>query len=126
MAFETPTDTINRLLAARSSMDVDAALDCYETNASVVMEPGHVARGLDSIRAFTQATLSLPITFGARMVIEGDAIALHISEWIIRPVGGAEISGRTADVLRRQSDGRWLLMIDNPWGTALLDATEKI
>ena len=79
MAFDTPTDTISRLLAARSNMDIDAALDCYEPDASVVIEPGLVAKGLNSIRTFTQATLSLPITFGSRKFIENDGIALHIS-----------------------------------------------
>jgi ketosteroid isomerase-like protein len=26
----------------------------------------------------------------------------------------------SADVLRRQADGRWLFVIDNPWGTSIL------
>lgn len=33
-----------------------------------------------------------------------------------------DLSGRTADVLRRQPDGGWLMAIDNPYGTDLLPA----
>jgi ketosteroid isomerase-like protein len=28
-----------------------------------------------------------------------------------------KLTGRNADVLRRQSDGGWRFVIDNPWGT---------
>jgi len=27
------------------------------------------------------------------------------------------LTGRNGDVLRRQSDGSWRFVIDNPWGT---------
>jgi len=27
------------------------------------------------------------------------------------------LTGQNADVLRRQSDGSWRFVIDNPWGT---------
>jgi hypothetical protein len=27
------------------------------------------------------------------------------------------LTGHNADVLRRQSDGAWRFVIDNPWGT---------
>ena len=35
---------------------------------------------------------------------------------------GSEVrqTGRTTDVLRRQEDGVWRLVIDNPWGTTIL------
>jgi ketosteroid isomerase-like protein len=57
--------------------------------------------------------------------VEGAEITLHLSEWKLTGVdsGGKPIdwSGRTCDVLRKQSDGGWLVALDNPWGTALLD-----
>jgi ketosteroid isomerase-like protein len=30
------------------------------------------------------------------------------------------MDGVTSDVLRRQADGRWLFVIDNPWGAGVL------
>lgn len=33
-----------------------------------------------------------------------------------------ELSGRSADVLHRDAGGAWRILIDNPWGAAVLDA----
>jgi hypothetical protein len=30
------------------------------------------------------------------------------------------MGGESSDILRRQSDGRWLIAIDNPWGAQVL------
>jgi hypothetical protein len=32
------------------------------------------------------------------------------------------LAGQTSDVARRQADGRWLIMIDNPFGGQGADA----
>lgn len=121
MRFSKPLDTIFHLLAARSHGDLAAALTCYEANATVVMEPGKFARGETAIKTFIEATIVLPITFGGHAIVEAEDIGLHLSQWTIRRADGTEISGRTTDVLRRQPDGNWLLAIDNPWGSSLLD-----
>ena len=121
MSFSRPLHTITYLLAARARGDVAAALSCYEPNATVVMQPGKFASGEDAVTAFTEATITLPITFGDREIVEAGDIALHLSQWTLRSADGSEISGRTTDVLRRQPDGKWLLVVDNPWGSSLLD-----
>jgi hypothetical protein len=74
MRFSKPLDTIFHLLAARSRGDLAAAVDCYEANATVVIEPGRFARET-AIKSFTEATIALPITFGERAVVEGEDIA---------------------------------------------------
>lgn len=122
MSFSRPLDTITYLLAARARGDVASALSCYEPGATVVMQPSVFCNGEDAVRGFTEATISLSITYGDRKIVEAGDIALHISQWTLRPDNGSEITGRTTDILRRQPDGKWLLVIDNPWGGALLDA----
>ena len=121
--FHNPYDTIYHLLAARSRGDTAAAVACYEHDARVVVQPGMIETGEPGIRRFTEATMTLPIAFGDREIIEVDGIALHLSKWTLRPANGPEIVGRTTDVLRRQSDGTWLVLIDNPWGVSVLDPT---
>ena len=32
-----------------------------------------------------------------------------------------EMAGKSSDVLRRQPDGTWLIAVDNPWGTEVLN-----
>jgi ketosteroid isomerase-like protein len=121
MSLSKPLDTIFHLLAARSRGDLTAALNCYEANATVVREPGKFACGETAVKTFIEATIALPITFGEHAIVEAEDIALHFSQWTIRRADGSEIVGRTTDVLRRQPDGNWLLAIDNPWGSSLLD-----
>jgi len=121
--FLNPYDTVYHLLAARSRGDTAAALACYDTEAGVVVQPGTITTGEAGIRRFTKTTMTQPIAFGDREIMEVDGIALHLSKWTLRPGGGPEIVGRTTDVLRRQPDGSWLMLIDNPWGVSVLDRT---
>jgi ketosteroid isomerase-like protein len=47
-----------------------------------------------------------------------------LGEWTLSGTGQdgkpVTMGGLSADVLRRQPDGRWLIAVDNPWGTAIL------
>jgi ketosteroid isomerase-like protein len=56
-------------------------------------------------------------------ILAGD-IALSIATWTLKGTGPdgkpIQMEGTTTDVLRRQADGRWLFVIDNPWGQGIL------
>jgi len=56
-------------------------------------------------------------------VIQTSDIALINTEWSFNGIGpdgkAVTIIGKATDVLRRQSDGNWWILIDNPWGTNL-------
>jgi ketosteroid isomerase-like protein len=55
-----------------------------------------------------------------RVVLASD-LALLITEWSIsgnKPDGKPiNLIGKGTVVLRRQSNGTWLMVIENPWGT---------
>ena len=116
----TPLETMIRLTEARGRKDMAAALACYEPGATVVVEPGKIASGDAAVEAFTAGTMDLPIAFGAHQIVEAGDVALHLGRWTLSPPGAQEITGCTTDVLRRQLDGRWLLVVDNAWGTGLV------
>ena len=69
--------------------------------------------------AFTamNGTLELEVT----RVLEADDLALVVGVWSFSGTGPdgepVTLAGHNADVLRRQSDGSWRFVIDNPWGT---------
>jgi ketosteroid isomerase-like protein len=52
----------------------------------------------------------------AKRVLQAGGLALLITEWSIT---GAEPDGKPISTvfLRSQSDGSWLMVIENPWGT---------
>jgi ketosteroid isomerase-like protein len=54
-------------------------------------------------------------------VLEADDLALVVGVWSFNGTGPdgepVELEANNADVLRRQEDGTWRFVIDNPWGT---------
>jgi ketosteroid isomerase-like protein len=118
MAHETVLSTIESLINARRLKDYGAAWACYEPSASVVLQPGHIETGESAIKAFIKGASDLALRFEGHQVIESGDFALHLSKYTIDTGANGLIHGRTADVFHRQADGRWLIVIDNPWAGA--------
>ena len=125
--MSSPIDTVNQLSDALNRGDLEGALALYETNAVLVAQPGQLARGSMELRAALGRFIGLKpeLKSEAQHVIESDDLALNTSRWTLRgtdPSGQAiTMGGVSADVLRRQRDGRWLVAIDNPWGAKVLE-----
>jgi uncharacterized protein (TIGR02246 family) len=121
-----PEGTVVRLSEAINRGDLEAAVGLYEPNAVLVAQPGQLARGLAAIRDAMQGFIALRPTLSTAtsQVIESGDVALYLGRWSlsgVAPDGGAvTMGGDSSDVLRRQADGRWLIVLDNPWGTGLL------
>ncbi len=71
--------------------------------------------------ALSQYQAAATMTLDTRYCIQSGDVALASAAWCITGTGPAgepvEVRGTSADLLRRQTDGRWLLVIDNPFGT---------
>lgn len=124
--MKTPVDTVNRLMEAINRGDINGAASLYEPDAVIVAQPGQVARGTSAIRAALEGFIALkPALKGtAHQIVKAGDIALYCSKWTLTgtsPDGKrVDMSGASSDVLRRQPDGRWLISVDNPWGTGIL------
>ena len=76
-----------------------------------------------SIRRTLQSFIDMGTKLEARekRVLQANDFTLLITEWTINgtePDGKPiNLTGRGTVVLRRQSDGNWLMVIENPWGT---------
>jgi uncharacterized protein (TIGR02246 family) len=127
----SPLDTINNLTAAINRGELDAMLNCFEPDAVLVVQalagqPGQIARGAAAIREAYGGFVSLKPTLRrrAQQVVEAGDIALHFSRWTLvasSPDGNeVERTASSSDVLRKQSDGRWLVLIYNPYGTSMV------
>jgi ketosteroid isomerase-like protein len=127
MPYATPAELFDAVVDSRNRGDIETYLGCYEPNATIVLQPGSVARGHEALRGFFDFFTALKPSFKVRRreFVDGADITMHLSEWTLTGVdaNGTPInwSGRTCDVLRKQSDGGWLVALDNPWGTALLN-----
>jgi uncharacterized protein (TIGR02246 family) len=113
------------LFAERAAAgDVDGLLALYEPDA--VFEPrlGTVLRGLDQIRPALTAFVALRPTIeytGETDCVIVDGIAIVANTWTVTgrlaDGGTHRETGLSADVLRRQPDGSWRILIDQPRGT---------
>lgn len=120
-------DVIVKMTAAFVKKDINGVLATYEDGAIVMFEPQKPVTGKDNLRiAFTQFVTMNPVfTYsGHEVYISGD-IATHIAPW--KMVGhlpdGMKIeqSGLSIAVLRKQADGNWLMIQDNPNGHFLMN-----
>ena len=118
--------TIERMTAALGAKDVDGVMSTYERGAAILFEPGTPVSDPAMVREmFTGMTALNPqFEFGEHEVIAAGDVALHLMPWSMAgaaPDGTAVAQrGLSVAVLRRQRDGSWLMVIDNPHGQRLL------
>ena len=118
--------TINNMGNSYNAKDIDAVMKTYEKSAVVLFEPGKPVSGTAAIRAAFDGSLAIDphFVFGKHEVSIAGDIALHLTPWTMtgKTPDGHNISqsGLSVAVLRRQANGEWLMVIDNPHGQALL------
>jgi uncharacterized protein (TIGR02246 family) len=117
----TPEGVIRGFAERLNQGDVEGALELYEPEATFVAEPGTTVSGRESIReALVRfAALKPTLTGEIQGVRKGADVALVLNRWHLDGQGREgpiEMSGTSADVLRRQADGTWRVLIDDPWG----------
>lgn len=101
--------------------DLDQLMTLYEADA---LFPTHhsTASGGNEIRTVLQGYIDsgARLAFGDSIVFQVDDLALTHTPWTMETTDGSTVEGATAEVVRRQPDGTWRYIIDNPDGTALL------
>lgn len=129
MTTQTPVHAVTQLVEAINRGDLEGALALYERGATLIPQPGKTARGTAELRDALLGFITMKAKLVSRTqhVVEADDVALYLGRWELRGVdpngGDLTLGGDSTDVLRRQSDGRWLVAIDNPWGIQLLPRT---
>jgi uncharacterized protein (TIGR02246 family) len=124
MSATTPEQAHDIFVQYFNAGDIEGLISLYEPNATLVPFPGDPVSGQAAIRAALNGFLALNghMQLTIDKVFRTDDIALLFSRWILKgtdPNGGTvERTGQTSDVVRRQADGSWLFVIDNPQGAA--------
>lgn len=103
--------------------DLDRYTDAFESDAVLVAPPdGTVVRGHDAIRSASSAIVSSAPRMSIRVqhALEADDLALTQARWHLvgRDTDGKplELDGHGTIVSRRQADGTWRIVMDNPMG----------
>jgi uncharacterized protein (TIGR02246 family) len=126
LSYLSPAATVEAMDDAFNRGDVDTLLSFYAKDAVVAFEPSRKVTGHEALRSVFEHLLKLaPQARNLKAeVIESGALALYMSLWCLATPGvdGGETTriGVATTVLRREEDGVWRVVLDNPWGPELL------
>jgi uncharacterized protein (TIGR02246 family) len=124
MSTATPEQVLAAIVTGINSGDLESLLPLYERDAAFVPQPGALAHGESGVREALTGFISMNgvLDLEVTRVLEVDDLALVIGVWSFDGTGPdgepVRLEAQNADVLRRQEDGSWRFVIDNPWGTA--------
>lgn len=124
-AARTPSAVLDLFVRFVHEAQLDAALSLYEATAAMVAKPGRIACGEIEIRRALESLIEsgVQLTIAVTQEVHASDIAFVVSAWSVsRTADGArtEIArGQGTDVMRRQGDGTWRFVIDNPYGAGL-------
>ena len=117
MGVARPSDVNAAFADGFNRRDVDALLALYDPAGGVVEMDGTMSVGHEEIRTHLERLLALGGTMESvnlTAVVLGD-LALVTAAWTITDTTVAQrMDGRSAEVLRRQADGTWAYLIDQP------------
>ena len=120
----TPEQLLESIVDGINSGNLEGLLTLYEDQAAFAAQPGTLAHGLEGIGGALAGFIAMKgiLDLKVTRVLEASGLALVTGVWTFDGTGPdgqpVTLTGQNADVLRRQPDGSWRFVIDNPWGTA--------
>ena len=105
--------------------DIDALVEFYEPDGTVFPQPGSPVTGHAAIREALVPFVALrgQVRLRTTAVIENGDLALVYGDWSL--AGGTDPDGkpvnregRSTEIMRRQPDGSWRDVIDDPYSQA--------
>lgn len=120
MYAQRPEELHQLFVACVNEHNIDALLALYEQNSTVADLEGHPLQGIDKLRTFMLGFLAIvkQIDGETRKVLVSGDIALLSSTYhaVLAAQDGetTSITGTSAEVARRQPDGTWRFLLDDP------------
>src|SRR5262245_60162334 len=123
MSTATPEKVLETIVDGINAGNLETLVPLYERDAAFATQPGSLAHGASGIREALAGFISMKgkLDLEVTRVLEVDDLALVTGIWSFDGTGPdgepVRLEANNADVLRRQADGTWRFVIDNPWGT---------
>jgi ketosteroid isomerase-like protein len=119
----TPEQVLEAVVEGINTANYELLMSLYEPGAAFATRPGTLVHGLGDICQALDGFIALngKLDLEVTRVLEVGDLALVAGEWSFSGTGPdgepVKLAAKNADVLRRQADGSWRFVIDNPWGT---------
>jgi len=119
----TPEQVLESIVDGINTGNIDALMSLYEPEAAFATQPGSLSHGLPGVRDALAGFIAMrgKLDLNVTRVLEANDLALVTTVWSFTGTGPddepVKLAAQSADVLRRQADGSWRFVIDNPWGT---------
>jgi ketosteroid isomerase-like protein len=123
----TPAGTVSYFRHSIKMGDVAGVMRCFDTQGVYINRAGEEIRGVQQIElAMKQLCAWRPdINGGKAHVTILDDLAIWLDTWEMTGIlpDGAPIAmhGHTTCLLKRNKEGLWLWLVDNPFGAAVLE-----
>jgi uncharacterized protein (TIGR02246 family) len=123
MSTATPEQVLESIVTGINEGDLESLLPLYESEAAFAAQPGDLAHGASGVSEALAGFISMKgkLDLEVTRVLQADDLALVAGVWSFDGIGPdgepVRLESQNADVLRRQADGSWRFVIDNPWGT---------
>ena len=123
MSTGTPEQVLASVVEGVNAGNLEALMTLYESDAGFAGQPGSLAHGSTGVREGLAGFIAMKGTLDIKVtrVLQASDLALVVGQWSFTGTGpdgsAVKLAGHNADVLRRQADGSWRFVIDNPWGT---------
>ena len=124
MAKPKPEDTNSLFANALNTGNLNALAALYEPQATLMPSPGKLVTGTAAIReSLLNFIAGKPnISMSSRVVAQAGDLAVTSSKWELSMTGPdgkpTQMTGQSIEVVRRHPDGRWLFVIDLPFGAS--------
>jgi uncharacterized protein (TIGR02246 family) len=120
---DQPEDWPTRFTERLNSGDVEGVIALYEPDARFVTPSGETIVGHAAMRRVVVGLVEAKTRFNARVVkvVEAGDVAVLYTDFhgiTVEPFGEKEIHQKAIEVLRRQPDGTWKLIVGDPNGRA--------
>ena len=121
MGASSPADASKLFESMFAEGDLDGLMTLYEDEAVFATKSGGVT-GPPHIKEVLKGYIDsgAKLVFNDSVAFEAGDLALVHWSWTMTMPDGRSPEGATAEVLRRQPDGTWKFVFDNPDGAALI------
>lgn len=106
------------LAAAYNTGDLQTVLSIYDVDGIIVPEPDKPVSGREKFANAVKGILAIKGTMEIKTVycLESGDVAIGRSEWSIKDGSETKVAAKGVELLKRQPDGTWKVLIDHAFG----------